>query len=154
MSRRREDVEITYDEQANAAFIYVRPIATGAEQEFSVLDDYVENASIIASYSSDGKLLGIEILGADRVLPTELIGVAMRSAHGRGGRVVQLTTVVDDAGHVTLIDLVPDVGQRSVRSVFFDPEMPAETVVAVLEMHHLIRIEIMDPGPSSSFLKQ
>jgi uncharacterized protein YuzE len=68
---------LTYDADADAAYVYlVDSIAPDgiAETRSSMLD--LDRAFIAFDFDSDGKVLGIEILGASRVLPQETLRAA------------------------------------------------------------------------------
>jgi uncharacterized protein YuzE len=71
-------VRLTYDADADAAYVYlVESIAPSgvAQTRASMLD--LDRAFI--AFDSDGKVLGIEILGASRVLTEETLRSAEQS---------------------------------------------------------------------------
>jgi len=59
-------MKITYDAEADALYIELRPLAPGTAQCRELADD------LTADYGPDGKLAGIEILDASQVLGEEL----------------------------------------------------------------------------------
>ena len=63
-------LRMTYDPDAAAAFIYISdPIERGGGvASSSVLDKFTPGASMIASFDANERLLGIELLGASRLL--------------------------------------------------------------------------------------
>ncbi|MCX6580339.1 MAG: DUF2283 domain-containing protein [Candidatus Aminicenantes bacterium] len=67
-------MRVTYDKQANAAYIYL------ASQIFprSIIDTYTCNpvevgGEINLDFDNQGRLVGIEILNADKKLPMEVL---------------------------------------------------------------------------------
>jgi uncharacterized protein YuzE len=68
-------MNFTYDPEADAAYIYLVPIARGGVDEtVCVADEYPELAGDVnLDLDKEGRLLGIEILGARRFLPPELL---------------------------------------------------------------------------------
>lgn len=62
-------MRITYDQEANAAYIYLEDsIPPGAAVSTHVCDAGIEGG-IHLDFDKDGRLLGIEVLNASRVLP-------------------------------------------------------------------------------------
>jgi uncharacterized protein YuzE len=68
----------TYDPDADAAFIYLTEIAPGEAASSSLLNRYMENAAVTAVFNQADHLVGIEVLGASRVLPPEFLAAAGR----------------------------------------------------------------------------
>ncbi len=70
-------MQLTYDSEANAAFLYLvdeRPLHIAEEEPCGL---YVEGgASMILAYDAERHLIGIEFLGASRILPPGCIGEA------------------------------------------------------------------------------
>jgi uncharacterized protein YuzE len=67
-------LRMTYDPDADAAFIYVSdPIERGGVASSSVLDKFTPGASVIASFDANERLLGIELLGASRLLRPDVL---------------------------------------------------------------------------------
>ncbi|MDP8910834.1 MAG: DUF2283 domain-containing protein [Actinomycetota bacterium] len=63
----------TYDEETDGAYIYLRAIGPGeAVQQVLVEDDRLRG-DVILDLDRDGKLLGIEVLGARSLLPTNVL---------------------------------------------------------------------------------
>lgn len=63
---------VSYDAEANAAYIYVRdPEARlGTVKSVPVRD---APGMIVLDFDTDGRLFGIEVLDASRLLPAELV---------------------------------------------------------------------------------
>jgi len=59
-------VKITYDAEADALYIELRPLAPGTAQCRELTDD------LTADYGPDGKLAGLEILDASQILGADL----------------------------------------------------------------------------------
>jgi uncharacterized protein YuzE len=70
-------VRLTYDPGADAAYIYlVDVIGPGeVEQTRSAMVD-LHNAFIALDFGQGGRLIGIEVLGASKVLPEETLRAA------------------------------------------------------------------------------
>jgi uncharacterized protein YuzE len=68
-------MEVTYDPEVDAAYIYLVPISRGSVHEtVCVADEASELAGDVnLDLDKEGRLLGIEILGARRFLPPELL---------------------------------------------------------------------------------
>lgn len=73
-------MRITYDPEANAAFIYLKEtIAPGGVARTEICDvETKPETSIILCFDSEGLVVGIEILGATRILPPETLMRAQR----------------------------------------------------------------------------
>lgn len=69
-------LRITYDRRADAAYIYLTEIAPGAVTSGSTLNRHMEMASVNCDFNSADQLVGIEVLGASRVLPPEALAKA------------------------------------------------------------------------------
>jgi uncharacterized protein YuzE len=68
---------VTYDPEANAAFIYLKKaIGPGEVARTHMCDVQVEQGAIILSFDSVGMLVGIEILGATKLLSPEVLNEA------------------------------------------------------------------------------
>ncbi len=68
-------LSIEYDDVADAAYVYVVPPGPGRSvARTSVARIRLDGASINVDFTEDGCVAGIEILGASRVLPQELLG--------------------------------------------------------------------------------
>ena len=65
---------MSHDAEADAAYIYVAdPIARGCVARSKVLDHFTPGASVILTFDSDNRLLGIELLGFSRLVPAEVL---------------------------------------------------------------------------------
>jgi uncharacterized protein YuzE len=70
-------VRMTHDSEANAAYIYlVDEIHRGEVARSCFADIAMDNASITVDFDAEGRVLGIEVLGASQVLRAETIGAA------------------------------------------------------------------------------
>ncbi|MEO9325363.1 DUF2283 domain-containing protein [Nocardioides sp. C4-1] len=70
-------VRITYDSVANAAYVYLTDsIAPGQVATTQDADIRLDMASINVDFDADGRVLGIEVLGADRILRPETVEAA------------------------------------------------------------------------------
>ncbi|MEZ5094657.1 MAG: DUF2283 domain-containing protein [Nocardioides sp.] len=74
------DLTIRYDPEADAAYIYlVPPGPDRSVARSSVAGVRMDRAAITIDFTSDDLIAGIEILGASRVLPLDLLGGATGS---------------------------------------------------------------------------
>jgi uncharacterized protein YuzE len=72
-------VRITYDPAADAATIYlIDEIARGGAPKSLMCDLELREGAVILLLSDDEQLVGIEILGASRLLPRDVLAVASR----------------------------------------------------------------------------
>lgn len=76
--RHHEAVRLTYDPEADAAFIYLTEIEPGGAVSGSVLNREMDNAAVIGVFNQADHLVGIEVLGASRVLPSEVLETGER----------------------------------------------------------------------------
>lgn len=67
---------MTYDGSADAAYIHLVPIKPGGVATTVMGEE--EAGSVNLDFDRDGRLLGIEVLGASRWLPGEVIKQAER----------------------------------------------------------------------------
>ncbi|WP_347194648.1 DUF2283 domain-containing protein [Nocardioides sp.] len=68
---------MTYDSEANAAYVYlIDSIAPGQVASTQVADIPLDMASINVDFDADDRVLGIEILGVDRILRAETVDAA------------------------------------------------------------------------------
>jgi uncharacterized protein YuzE len=68
----RVPLRVTLDEEADAAYIHLtRDIAPGVAARTVTLD--WPAAMINVDFDSDGRILGVEVLGAKATLPSDLI---------------------------------------------------------------------------------
>ena len=66
-------MRVTYDRDADAAYISLRVIeAGGSKAQVPVLDERVAG-EVILDLDAEGRLIGIEVLSAGRGLPLELL---------------------------------------------------------------------------------
>jgi len=68
-------MRVTYDHEADAAYIYLREIEPGGSQRQCVVDCEV-TAEIVLDIDASGRLIGIEVLGARDGLPRQLLELA------------------------------------------------------------------------------
>jgi uncharacterized protein YuzE len=67
-------VRISYDHASDAATIYfVDAIGQGGAPHSAMCDLEVREGAVILLLSNDNRLLGIEVLGASRILPREVL---------------------------------------------------------------------------------
>jgi uncharacterized protein YuzE len=57
-------MKVTYDKEADAAYIYLKKISPGEVKETIELKE-----NIVLDFNSERKLIGIEILSASKVVP-------------------------------------------------------------------------------------
>ncbi len=69
-------MRVTYDPEADAAFVYLTSIGAGEAASSTVLDRPIQEGAIIAVFDHADHLVGIEVLGASRVLPREILDAA------------------------------------------------------------------------------
>jgi uncharacterized protein YuzE len=70
-------MRVTHDAEADAAYVYlVDEIGRGEVAKSHVADIALENAALTVDFDSNGRVLGIEVLGASRVLRPETIQAA------------------------------------------------------------------------------
>lgn len=70
-------VRFTHDAEADAAYVYlVDEINSGGVAVSRVANILMDRASITVDFDTDGRVLGIEVLGASRVLRQETIRAA------------------------------------------------------------------------------
>lgn len=70
-----EPLRVTYDSEANAAYIYFVPeIESGGVARTVPVDGGDHPWMVNLDVDSDGRLLGIEVLDARRLLPPSLLG--------------------------------------------------------------------------------
>jgi uncharacterized protein YuzE len=65
---------MTHDSEANAAYIYlVEEIDRGEVARSCVADIALDNAAITIDFDAEGRVFGIEVLGASQALRAETI---------------------------------------------------------------------------------
>jgi uncharacterized protein YuzE len=62
---------VTHDTQANAAYIYLRPIDDGGVARTTSGD--VSRGMVNLDFDRHARLIGVEIVGASRVLPESVL---------------------------------------------------------------------------------
>lgn len=66
-------MRVTFDRHADAGYVYFTAIRPGEAKHQYVCDaDYI-NGDVILDFSEDGRLLGVELLSATRLLPPDLL---------------------------------------------------------------------------------
>ncbi len=66
-------MRMTYDEHADAAYLYLDEFAKIVDGDSIVVDHNVPRTSIILQFDSEKRLVGIEILGARRLLASSTL---------------------------------------------------------------------------------
>ena len=66
-------MRITYDQEADAAYIYLVPIEAGGVAQTYSCDPSQVNGMINLDFDREGRLLGIEVLDASQKLPQALL---------------------------------------------------------------------------------
>jgi uncharacterized protein YuzE len=75
--RTRTSVELIYDSDADAAKINLAGATRqGAVEKSHVCDIELANCSVVLDFDAKDHLVGIEILGASRLLPEQILGEA------------------------------------------------------------------------------
>jgi uncharacterized protein YuzE len=73
-------MRVTYDKQANAAYVYlVSEILPGSIKETYTCNPIEVGGEINLDFDSQRKLVGIEILNADKKLPMEVLESAEKN---------------------------------------------------------------------------
>ncbi|NYG58757.1 uncharacterized protein YuzE [Nocardioides daedukensis] len=67
------DIRVSYDESANAAYIELTDIGAGDSAQMYACDPVAVGGMINLDFNSEGRLIGIEVLDARRMLPVELL---------------------------------------------------------------------------------
>jgi uncharacterized protein YuzE len=71
-----EEMRVTYDAEANAAYIYLKEIAAGDARYQVGVQHPAPRGQIVLDFDADGTLIGIEVLDAKEGLPAELLDAA------------------------------------------------------------------------------
>lgn len=72
-------MRLTYDPQADAAFVYlVDEIGPGQAPRSLICDLEIQEGAVILLLNNDDRVVGIEVLGASRLLPPEILQSAPR----------------------------------------------------------------------------
>lgn len=70
-------MRITYDKESDAATIYiVDDIGTGGAPRSMMCDLEIREGAVILLFSPHDELVGIEVLGASKVLPERVLNMA------------------------------------------------------------------------------
>jgi uncharacterized protein YuzE len=70
---------MTFDSEANAAYIYLKDhIKPGGVSRSEFCDVELHGGPVFLQFDSDGRLIGIEILGARELLPNDTLDEAQR----------------------------------------------------------------------------
>lgn len=67
---------VTYDPQADAAYVRLAKFGPGEAELQLFVEGVPSRADVILDFSSEGKLLGVEVIGARTVLAPELLELA------------------------------------------------------------------------------
>ncbi len=72
-------MRLTFDPDADAAFVYLAPgIGPGEVAHTYMCDVEFEEGAIILAFDDQDRLLGVEVLGATQVLPPRVLEKAER----------------------------------------------------------------------------
>lgn len=66
-------LEFTYEFAADAVYVRLRAATAGAVARTEVADVEIENGAVNLDFNAEGQLIGIEIVGASRVRPPDLL---------------------------------------------------------------------------------
>jgi uncharacterized protein YuzE len=69
-------MRVTYDRRADAAYIYLREIELGGSKQQCPVDCQWGTGMIVLDIDGEGRLIGIEVIGAQNGLPHELLELA------------------------------------------------------------------------------
>lgn len=72
------ELRVTFDRRANAAYIYLEPSESTPPAKQVLLEDDGVNGMVIFDVTEKGRMLGIEVLGATKALPYDLLEQAER----------------------------------------------------------------------------
>jgi len=72
-------MRVTYDSEADAAYIYLREIEGGGAKHTCPIQCEHASGMIVLDLDADGRLIGIEVVGAQSGLPSELLALAPAS---------------------------------------------------------------------------
>lgn len=76
------DLSVTYDGEADAAYIYlVDPRTKPRSAHMYACDPVAVDGMINLDFDADGRLIGIEVLGAASKLPQHVLDMAERLDH-------------------------------------------------------------------------
>ena len=69
-------MRVTYDRAADAAYIYLREIDVGGSKHQCPVECASANGMIVLDIDGDGRLIGIEVIGARDSWPPQLLALA------------------------------------------------------------------------------
>ena len=69
-------MRVTYDRQADAAYVYLREIEPGGSKHQCPVECETATGMIVLDIDWEGRLIGIEVVGAMNGLPKELLALA------------------------------------------------------------------------------
>lgn len=70
-------MRLTYDDEANAAYLELEAIGEGTAVE-NVVVERPGRGDIVLDFDADGRLLGVEVIGAAALLRTTVLDIAER----------------------------------------------------------------------------
>jgi uncharacterized protein YuzE len=71
-------MKISLDSENNAAYIHLRDVERGGAAHQHVVDEPYVQGTIVIDFDSEGRLIGIEVLGALQALHDEVVNKALR----------------------------------------------------------------------------
>ncbi len=72
-------MRITFDPEADAAYIYVKNrLGFGEVAETHMCDVEVKEGAVILAFNGEGHLVGVEVLGARKLLSEDVLNAAER----------------------------------------------------------------------------
>jgi uncharacterized protein YuzE len=66
-------VRVTHSVGGDAAYIYLKEISEGEAVWQHLVDDERARGMVVLDFDADGKLIGIEVVGASHGLPAEVL---------------------------------------------------------------------------------
>lgn len=69
-------MRVTYDQRADAAYIYLREIELGGSKHQCPVECDEAIGMIVLDIDAEGRLIGIEVIGARNGLPPQLLAQA------------------------------------------------------------------------------
>ena len=69
-------MRVSYDEEADAAYIYLREIRPGEAEYTHVVEFEGQKDMVNLDFDRDGRLIGVEVLSASRQLPPQVLTIA------------------------------------------------------------------------------
>lgn len=69
------ELRFTYDRGADAAkFYFIDLVAAGGVARSHICDVELSECAVVLDFDDDSRLIGVEILGASRILPEQMLG--------------------------------------------------------------------------------